>query len=162
MTKTSDSTTKTSPAKATSSPPKSPNKAPNKITSQIDSPDSKAAKVKSNTTFVRIAQTKFMGISIVSTAKLTDREDDGFNYPIHKSIITGEPWAVNNCFFFSGDVRISLLNDSPAYNTGTPYRRRCFIRLDSSATSFPTDEELKTTLETVCTVSILNLFSILF
>jgi hypothetical protein len=159
MVKSTASSSKGSPAKASGDPVKPASKGPNKISSQIDSPSSKGGKVKKNTCVVRIAATNFKGMQIIFTSKLLDRDDDGFNYPIHRAIEEGEEWAVSNCFFFSGGVRKLLLNDNPALNPNSPYRRRAFVRVDSSATAFATEEELKTIVESVCTVSVLGLFS---
>jgi hypothetical protein len=162
MTKSATSTPKGSPAKAAGDPVKPASKSPNRIFSQIDSPNSKGGKVKKNTTVVRIASTAFVGMQIVFTSRLLDRDDDGYNHPIHRAIEEGEEWAISNCFFFSGSLRDSLLNDNPALNTGTPYRRRAFVRLDSNATALATEEELKAIVDSVCTVSTLISYSIYF
>ena len=157
MAKKSDDT-KSAPAKAYCSPSKvltdrSVRRSPNKIGKTIASPDSKAAKIKRNTTVIRIAQTKMYGTQIIQTAKVHDKGDDGFNYPIHKAIENGEPWATDHKLFFSGKVRETPERDCAATNTTNNYLRRSFVRMDSDATEYPTKAELKGFAQEVADVS---------
>ena len=152
---------KATPVKAASvsDPTKvSPVKKPNKITRTIASPDSKEEKAKSKTIVVRVAQTKMLGTAIVTTSKLNNADEDGFNYPLAKSINLGEPWAIENSFFYTGKIRMSPTSDTPRSNAQTGYLRRSFVRLDNSATTFPEPDELRLIAEEVCKVSILKTF----
>ena len=102
-----------------------------------------------------------IGTVVVTTSKLLDRQDDGFNYPIHRAIEDGEAWATENKFFFSGKVRESPENDKAALNANNNYTRRSFVRMDSDATDYSTTEDLKAVVDEVCKVSAFKVLSIL-